>query len=265
MWNKTSGLNQFYNDRGNEDGIPVIFIHGFPFDSSTWENQVVALPSNFRPVVYDVRGHGQSEVGDIPYSLEFLVDDLFALIENLELQQPILCGLSMGGYIALRAYEKWPGLFKALILCDTRAEGDSNTAKINRAHAIKTIWNGDIKKYAEDSVKNLFWSENILSKIPEIVQIKSIIEKTSPDALCAALMALAARTDSTEILTGINIPTLIIVGEHDKITPPIAAEFLHENINGSELVIIKKAGHLSNLENPEEFNKALLHFLENMQ
>jgi len=265
MWNKSSGLNQFYIDRGNIDGIPVIFIHGFPFDASMWDIQAAAIPSGFRPIVYDIRGHGQSEVGTIPYSIEFFVDDLFALIEKLELQQPVLCGLSMGGYIAMRAFEKWPGLFKALILCDTRAEADSNVAKINRANAIKSIRNGEIKKYAEDSVNNLFWSENIRNKIPEVEQIKGLIEKISHDALCATLMALAARTDATEMLADINIPTLIIVGEHDKITPPIAAEFLHENINGSELVIIKRAGHLSNLENPEDFNKALLLFLENMQ
>ncbi len=258
-----SSADQFYVDNGNPNGIPVIFIHGFPFDSSTWTGQANALPSNFRPILYDVRGHGQSRAGTFPYSIEFLVDDLFGLIEGLELQQPVLCGLSMGGYIALRAFEKWPAMFRGLILCDTRAEGDSNQAKINRAGAIKTIQTQGVKKYAEDCVNSLFWEDNLSKSIPEADYIKKIIESTDPEVLCASLMALAARTDSTEMLADINIPTLIMVGEHDKLTPPIAAELMHENIAGSELVIIKKAGHLSNIENPEDFNEAMLRFLGN--
>jgi len=262
MWNTASDLKQYYTDSGNKNGIPIIFIHGFPFDSTTWQEQVNILPSRFRAITYDVRGHGQSERGPLPYSLEFFVDDLFALIEKLELGKPILCGLSMGGYIALRAFERRPDLFKGLILCDTRSEADTNQAKINRANAIKTVQAQGSKKYAEDSIKNLFWEDNIKANIPAVNVIKETIIKTSPDALCATLMALAARTDTTEALTDIKIPVLIIVGEHDKLTPPIAAEALHENIQGSELVVIKNAGHLSNLENPGEFNAALLKFLD---
>jgi len=262
MLTNLSGLTQYYDDKGPQNGIPIIFIHGFPFDSSTWQSQVNVVPDRFRIITYDVRGHGQSEAGPMPYSLEFFVDDLFALIKKLELDQPILCGLSMGGYIALRAFERWPALFRGLILCDTRSEGDSNEAKINRANAIKTIREHGNEKYAEDSVKNLFWEGNTNNRIAEIANTKKIIEKTSSDAICATSMALAARTDTTEVLADINVPVLIIVGEHDKITPPIAAESLHEGIQGSELVVIKDAGHLSNIENPKDFNEALSRFLE---
>jgi len=262
MLTNLSGLTQYYDDKGPQNGIPIIFIHGFPFDSTTWQSQVNVVPERFRTITYDVRGHGQSEAGPIPYSLEFFVDDLFALIKKLELDQPILCGLSMGGYIALRAFERWPALFKALILCDTRSEGDTNEAKISRANGIKTIREQGTSKFAEDSVKNLFWEGNTNNRIAEIKNVRQMIEKTSPDVICATSMALAARTDTTEILSDIKVPVLIIVGEHDKITPPIAAESLHENIQDSELVVIKNAGHLSNIENPMEFNEALVGFLE---
>jgi 3-oxoadipate enol-lactonase len=262
MLTNLSGLTQYYDDKGPKNGVPIIFIHGFPFDSSTWQSQVNVIPERFRTITYDVRGHGQSEAGPTPYSLEFFVDDLFALIKKLELDQPILCGLSMGGYIALRAFERWPALFRALILCDTRSEGDSNQAKINRANAIKTIREFGTTQFAEDSVKNLFWEGNANNRIAEIKNVKEIIEKTSPDVICATSMALAARTDTTEVLADIKVPVLIIVGEHDKITPPIASESLHEVIKDSELVVIKNAGHLSNLENPLDFNEALVGFLE---
>ena len=265
MLTNLSGLTQYYDDQGPQNGIPIIFIHGFPFDSTVWQSQVNVVPDRFRAITYDIRGHGQSEVGPIPYSLEFFVDDLFALIKKLELQQPILCGLSMGGYIALRAFERWPALFRGLILCDTRSEGDSNQAKINRANAIKTIREFGNEKFAEDSVKNLFWEGNTNNRIAEINNIKQIIKSTSPETICATSMALAARTDTTEVLADIKVPVLIIVGEHDKITPPIAAEALHEGIQGSELVVLKNAGHLSNLENPGEFNGALVRFLEKLK
>ena len=265
MYNLIHAPLQFYIDRGNKAGVPIIFIHGFPFDHSTWDEQVKIIPSRFRPIAYDIHGHGQSEAGDGPFSIEFFVDDLFSLIEYLDLEQCVLCGLSMGGYIALRAIERKPDLFNGLILCDTRSEPDINETKINRAASIKLIREQGIKKYADESVKNLFWTENIRKNIPAIALIKSIIEKMSSEAISYTLMALAARTDTTESLEQIRIPTLIIVGEYDKITPPIVAEALHENITGSDLVVIKDAGHLSNLDNPEEFNIALLEFLEKVK
>jgi 3-oxoadipate enol-lactonase len=265
MWNSINGLKQYYTDRGNTEGIPIVFIHGFPFDHSMWEAQVNALPAKFRPVTYDIRGHGLSESGSCHYSLEFFADDLFALIEHLNLDKPIICGLSMGGYITLRAFERKPDAFRALILCDTRSEADTNEAKIKRSSAVKTIEEKGVQKYAEDSVNNLFWEANVQSVIPAVSKIRTIIENMSADVLCATLIALAARTDTTEVLDQIKIPVLIMVGEHDKLTPPIAAESLHENITGSELQVIKNAAHLSNLENPEEFNGHLLSFLSKMQ
>jgi len=265
MWNKLNDSQQYYTESNDNDGIPIIYIHGFPFDHTMWDGQINILPERFRSITYDVRGHGQSESLTVHYNFEFFVDDLFALIDILELKNPILCGLSMGGYIALRANERRPNSFKALILSDTRSEGDSNEAKIKRATAIKSIEEQGAKKYAEDSVKNLFWEENLKANIPAVEKIKAIIENTSTTTLCGTLMALAARTDTTESLENITIPTLIMVGEHDPITPPIAAESLHERINDSELKVIKNAAHLSNLENPEQFNSCLLEFLEKIQ
>jgi 3-oxoadipate enol-lactonase len=265
MWNTTNDLKQYYTDRGNIDGIPVIFVHGFPFDHTMWDTQMSMLPEYFRPIAYDLRGHGLSEVGTGHYSLEFFVDDLFSLIKHLGIEKPVVCGLSIGGYILLRAVERNPDAFRAMILCNTRSEGDTNTAKIKRASAMKTVNDEGVEKYIEESIKNLFWEANLKNKPEAVEKIRTIIKNTSPLALNGTLMALAARTDTSEALHTIKVPTLIMVGEHDGITPPIAAESLHERIGGSILKVIKNAAHLSNLENPGEFNANLAEFLENVR
>lgn len=265
MWSNINRVKLYYTDSGNSEGIPVIFIHGFPFDHTIWDRQAEALPERFRAITYDVRGHGKSSAENTHFSIELFVDDLFELISKLELNKPVVCGISMGGYIILRAIERNPEAFRAIILCDTRSESDSDEAKINRAGAVKSIINNGVSNYAEASVKNLFWEENVKNNFSEVKRIRETIEKIPANVLCGTQMALAARTDTTDNLRNIIVPALIINGDFDKITPPIAAESLHENISGSDLALIPEAGHLSNLENTEAFNLAMLNFLSKVK
>jgi 3-oxoadipate enol-lactonase len=262
MQAQINNISLHYTDSGNADGVPVIFIHGFPFDHTMWDEQVAALPSRFRAVTFDMRGHGQSEVGSGQYFLEFFVDDLLGLMDHLSIDKAIWVGLSMGGYTALRAIEKAPERCKGLVLCDTRSEPDTNEAKLKRATALKNLKTDGLKAYAENSVKNLFWSENLERKPQAVEKVKNIIEATSMLGIGGTLLALASRTDTTHVLQGIKVPTLILVGEHDAITPPIAAQSMHESIEGSVMEVIPDAAHLSNLENPTVFNQHLLKFLE---
>src|SRR5260370_1143481 len=129
----------FYVDEGNSKSTPVIFIHGFPFSYQMWEPQIAACKTNFRVIAYDLRGHGQSSAEDAQYSIEGHVDDLFSLLESLKIEKCVLVGLSMGGYIALRAMERSPEHFAGLVLCDTKSEADSNEAKIKRFQSIHSI------------------------------------------------------------------------------------------------------------------------------
>ena len=251
-----------YVERGMPQGVPVVFIHGFPFDHTMWEPQMLALPNEYRAIAFDVRGHGESDVADGIFSIEFFVDDLIALLDHLVLQKVVLCGLSMGGYIALRAVERHPERFKGLILCDTRSEADPNEGKVKRAATIKTVKTNGVKAFSEGFVKAVFAPESFEKHPKAVEKIKSIIVGTSPLGICGTLTALASRTDTTASLSNIKIPTLIMVGEQDTLTPVAASQSMHEQIGGSELHILPGAAHMSNMENTEAFNAALLKFLK---
>ena len=251
-----------YNEHGISQGLPVVFIHGFPFSHDMWEPQMNVMPNDIHAIAYDVRGHGDSDVGDGQFTIELFVDDLIALLDHLFIEKAILCGLSMGGYIALRTFERHPDRVRGLILCDTKSGPDMNAAKIKRTVTMKAVKAAGVQTFAEDFVKAIFW-EKTFKRNPSIIAfIKQIICTNSQRGICGTLLALAARTDTTPTLSSINIPTCIIVGEHDKLTPPSDAQTMHSMIEGSELHILSNAAHMSNLENVQEFNERLIAFLK---
>jgi 3-oxoadipate enol-lactonase len=250
-----------YVERGLPQGIPIVFIHGFPFSHEMWEPQMHALPNSFRVIAYDVRGHGASDVGEGQYTIELFVDDLIALLDHLVIEKTILCGLSMGGYIALRAVERHPSRIAGLILCDTKSEPDTNEAKIGRTATLKQLKSAGINVFAEDFLKRIFWDKSFERNPQAIEHIRRIILANSPLAISGALLALAARTDTTAALESISVPTSLIVGNYDKLTPPTVMQAMQTRIGGSELTILPDAGHMSNLENTKEFNEVMLEFL----
>jgi 3-oxoadipate enol-lactonase len=238
-----------------------VLIHGFPFSKEMWRPQVEVLRKEHYVITYDVRGHGLSDPGDGQYSVEYFADDLLGLLDHLRISRVVACGLSMGGYIALRARERNPERFRALVLADTRSEADNNEGKIRRAAQARSIKADGMKAFAETFVKSVF-CEKTFHKNPGVVEmITGIMEKTSPLAAAGTLIALAARTDTTASLYSLTLPALILVGQHDILTPPSAANAMREKIPGAALHIIPDAAHLSNLENPGVFNQHLLSFL----
>jgi 3-oxoadipate enol-lactonase len=251
-----------YIERGSSQGVPVVFIHGFPFSHKMWEPQVNKLPNDIHAITYDVRGHGSSDVGDGQFTIELFVDDLIVLLDHLGIERAVLCGLSMGGYIALRAIEKHPNRIKGLVLCDTKSEPDTNEEKIKRTSSIKAVKSAGASVFAEDFVKAVFWPKTFENNLGAIEFIKELIRANSSLGICGTLLALAARTDTTQSLSSINVPTCIIVGEYDLRTPPSCAQAMHTAIAGSELHILSNAGHMSNLENTKDFNKILNTFLK---
>jgi 3-oxoadipate enol-lactonase len=250
-----------YSDYGDKSKAPVVFIHGFPFSQAMWEPQVEAFRRDYRVITYDVRGHGLTGAGDGQYLLEIFVDDLIALLDHLKIQKAALVGLSMGGYIALRTVERNPDRVRAMVLCDTRAEADSNDAKIARAAAVRKIKAEGMSAYAEAFVKGIFSEDTFLNNQAAVQKIRSIIESNPPLGAIGTLIALAARTDYAASLAKISVPTLLLVGEKDVVTPVPVARIMQEKIRGAELHAITGAGHLSNLENPTVFNRFLRDFL----
>ncbi|HLF65586.1 MAG TPA: alpha/beta fold hydrolase [Saprospiraceae bacterium] len=254
-------LSVNYSEEGPYESPVIIFIHGFPFNKSMWKPQVEALKDSYRVITYDVRGHGDTETGNEDFSIELFVSDLLGLMDALNVQNAILCGLSMGGYIALRAIVAHPERFDALILSDTQCIADTPEAREKRMKTIASIKVNGVKKYADESVKNLFSPESFTTKQASILAIRKMIVSTSRQSLSYTLLALAGRKETCSSLSKIVVPTLIMVGNNDIITPPAAARMLHEGIHGSLLHIVQQAGHLPNLENPDDFNFQLKLFL----
>ncbi len=241
-------------------GLPVVLIHAFPMSHRMWEPQMPAL-AGFRVIRYDVRGLGASGAGDGQYSLESFVDDLFRILDHLQLKQAVLCGLSMGGYIALRAAERSPERVKALVLCDTKSEADGNEIKIKRAAGMAAVKTHGSAAYAAAFVKTVL-SEKSLRTRPDLVEsVKKIIAENKPLGIAGALLALASRTDTTAALPAMDFPVLILVGDEDRLTPPSAAEAMQRALPRARLHVIPNAGHLSNMDNPGVFNERLLEFL----
>jgi 3-oxoadipate enol-lactonase len=251
-----------YTQFGPVGKIPVLFIHGFPFNQTMWQPQVEALQSGYHLITYDNRGHGKTPAGDGQYTLELFVDDLIALLDELNLSKVVLCGLSMGGYIALRAIERHPDRVHALVLCDTRAEADSNEAKVKRTANLKVVKEKGVPAFAEGFLKAIFAPGTFETNPQAVDLIRKAIVANSPTGIIGTLIALAARTDTTAALSTIQVPTLILVGDQDPVTPPAAAETLHRGIAHSELHVIPRAAHLSNLENPVDYNRHLAAFLK---
>jgi len=257
-----NNLTASYSDHEPDDAPVIIFIHGFPLNKSMWNMQVEALKDNYRVIAYDIRGHGNSDPGIDDFFIELFVHDLLRFMEKLRIQKSILCGLSLGGYIALNAVLKYPDRFDGLILNDTQCIADTPEIKENRCTAIIRIKEKGVEQYADESIKKLFSPESFIKKKNAIAEVKEMIINTPKQTLCNTLHALAERKETCTRLQEINIPVLIMVGKEDKITPIAAAQQMHEKLSNSKLEIIQHAGHLSNLENPIAFNTHLVKFLE---
>jgi len=254
-----------YQDLGDPQKLPIILIHGMTFDHTMWNPQIEILKKNYRVIAYDMRGHGLSDVGDGQYNYKMFVNDLRDLMDHLDIESAVLCGLSMGGAIALRTYEMYPNRIRALILSDTRSEADSNYTKKWREDSIELIKKSGLKPFAKSFLADTFAKESCKTNPEAVKHIKNIVLSSEPLAICGVLLAQAARTDMTDLLTKIKVPTLIMIGENDNFTPLSSSKMMNEKITGSELKIIPKAGHISNLENTPEFNRYLTEFLKNIR
>jgi pimeloyl-ACP methyl ester carboxylesterase len=247
---------------GDPKNKPIVFVHGFPYDHTMWEGQVKELQNEYYCVTYDVRGLGKSYIGDGQYTMEFYVDDLFMVIKEMKLRKPILCGLSMGGYIALRAIERNQNKFRALILCDTRAEADNNEGKIKRSANIDTINTRGLETFINKFVPTCFAKEAVKDKEEYYTSTLEKAHRNNPTGVKGAILAIMSRTDTTHVLPEIKIPTLVLCGSFDRLTPHQTMRKMAEQIPGSEFAIIPLSGHMSPVENPGAVNDLIKGFLK---
>jgi len=248
LMTKVNNTHISYNDLG-EGSTPVIFLHGFPFDKSMWKGQIDHLKTSYRVIACDIRGFGQSIDEETPLSIDLFGEDLLSFMNILKIEKAIVCGLSMGGFIALNAVDKFPERFEALILCDTQCIADTTEVKENRKRTIEKINLDGTAEFNEKFLKSVFHPDSLTSRIEVVENLRNIVFANSKRIINAGLTALAERSETCSTLSAIHIPTLIICGREDKVTPLEQSEFMHKHIEGSILITIDNAGHVSNLEN----------------
>ena len=249
-----------YNDLGTGK-MPVIFIHGFPFDKSSWNPQMEQFSKQHRVIAYDIRGFGKSGAGTTMFSISLFARDLIDFMNIMQIEKAIVCGLSMGGYILLNAINVDPSRFGGVILCDTQCIADTPEIKSARNETIELIRGGGKSAFTDGFIKKLFCESTPDTK-PEVVRsVRETIMNTADTSITGTLSALAGRTEMCSILPKVRIPTLILCGESDVITPLEQSRLMKNRIPKANLRIIKNAGHLSNLEQPEDFNEHVSQFL----
>lgn len=251
-----------YEDHGI--GQPVIFLHAFPLNRKMWEGQITALLNErrYRLVAPDWRGFGESGFDDgTILTMDLLVGDVVALMDALGMQQAILCGLSMGGYVAMEFYRLHPERVRGLILADTRPNADNEQGRANREQLAQLAERQGITAVADKQVP-LLLSGDTRRYHPEVAaRVQDLIADATPGGIAAASRGMAQRRDSTAVLAHVSCPTLVIVGEQDVLSPPEFAYAYAKGIPGAQVAQIAHAGHLSNLEQPEAFYQAVSHFL----
>lgn len=247
------------------DGMALLMIHGFPFSSAMWEPQVEDLGSVTRVVAPDLRGHGRSQAVPGPYNMEMLADDCLGLLDYLAITSPVVvCGLSMGGYVALEFFRQFPEMVAGLILVSTRALPDTTEGKANRDKMAEKAQNEGVAAIAADMLPKLL-SPKTYEEDEEVVGfVQEMMAATSVEGVVGALAAMRDRPDSTPTLAEIDVPTLVIHGADDQIIPLAEAEAMAQAI-GANIVVIPDAGHLPNLEQIDIFNDAVTDFLMALQ
>jgi 3-oxoadipate enol-lactonase len=250
-----------FAERGS--GMPVVLLHGFPLDHSMWDAQLNQLSRRWRPIAPDLRGFGGSRSTSDTASMAQMAEDVHALLEALDIQEPVaVCGLSMGGYVALQFWCKYPRQVRALILCNTRSTADTHEAAATRRKMAEHVLRAGTDYVAEAMLPKLFAPETFASK-PDVVEFeRQKILSASPRAIAAAIEGLASRPDVSEHLAQISVPTLVVAGQHDAITSESEMRRMAAAIAGAEFVVIPNAGHMTPLENPAAFNDAVERFLE---
>jgi 3-oxoadipate enol-lactonase len=243
------------------DGPAVLFLHGYPFDHTIWTHQVAALEGWCR-IAPDLRGMGQSDAPDLGYSMETYAADLAELLDLLGARDVVLVGLSMGGYVALEFLRRWRERVRALVLVDTRAEADSPEGRLARESSAAMAREQGAAAIAETMLPKVLGASTLSGAPTTVERVRAMMAATPVAGIVGALGAMRDRQDSTPLLGELaGLPTLVLVGDEDEVTPPAQAKAMAEAIPGASLVVIRSAGHVCPLERPVETTDAIVAFL----
>ncbi len=243
-------------------GTPLVLVHGYPLDHSMWREQIDGLADACRMIAPDLRGFGASDVTPGTVTMEQMADDLAALLDALQVNEPVVfCGLSMGGYVAWQFALRHRTRLSKLILCDTRAVADSPEAAAGRLKTAENVLAEGASVAAESLIPKLF-APATYQQQPQIVEeTRQVILRTKPEGIAAALRGMAERPDVTAQLGKIDVPALLICGEHDGISPPSEMRQIAAQMPGAKFVEIAAGGHMAPLEQPGAVNAAIQQFV----
>jgi len=256
-----NGATLNYQEQGS--GTPLVLLHGFPLDSRIWREQVAGLSDRFRVIAPDLRGFGQSKSNDA-FTMESLADDVHALLGDLGAWPAIVGGLSMGGYVMLAYAKKYPTDLRGLMLIDTKAEGDTPEGKEGRQKMIELARSQGAKAVADQMMPKMLAPDADKSRPQVKRELDQIMQGQTPLTIEHALSAMRDRSDSVANLPSIATPTLVIVGEHDAITPPAGAEKMSKAIPHATYALIRGAGHMSPMEQPQQVTDAIRRFANSL-
>ncbi len=250
-----------YRDLGSGPDV-VVLLHGFPFTSEMWSPQLDALADRYRVIAPDFRGFGGSQPSPRRYTMARLADDISELLAGLGVERAVIGGLSMGGYVAFEFYRRHARRVGGLVLADTRPDPDSAEARANRSRMATLVRDEGVPTLVEQLIPKLL-SPDTRARRPEVERrLRAMMGSATPAAVADALEAMAGRGDSRPLLARISVPTLVITGADDQLTPPEESRDWCGHVSGATFELIEGAGHVSNLEQPQTFSARLLSFLD---
>ena len=243
-------------------GTPLLLVHGYPLDHAMWRGQLEGLAGQCRVIAPDLRGFGASDVTAGTVTMEQMADDMAALLDALGVREPVVfCGLSMGGYVGWQFAARHAQRLAKLILCDTRALADTAEAAAGRHKTAEKVLAAGAGIAAEGIIPKLFAAATYEER-PQIVEAtRHVILRTNPEGIAAALRGMAAREDFTARLSSIEVPSLVLCGEHDAISPPAEMRQFSEQMSRAKFLVISGAGHMAPFEQPAAVNAAIQEFL----
>jgi pimeloyl-ACP methyl ester carboxylesterase len=260
---QANGIEIAFDIKG--EGTPIVLLHAFPLNRSMWQPQIDFLSRFCKIIAPDLGGFGETEPRDQPSLMQSLAGDVLALLESLDFRQCVVCGLSMGGYIAFELWRQCRESVKALILADTRAEADTADARKARKTMADSVLETGVAPIADMMPEKLLGKTTYAQNKDMVEHVRKLIAGNHPQAISNAQLGMMQRPDSTPDLAKIACPVLVIVGEEDLLTPRVHSEKMSNEIPNATLAVIPSAGHLSNLEQPAEFNRAIADFLKKIE
>ena len=247
---------------GVRDAGTLVLLHAFPLNARMWEQQLALAGRGWRIIAPHARGADGGQVDRPVQSMDDYAGDTVDLLDTLHIEDAVVAGLSMGGYLAFALLRLAPNYIRGLILADTKAEADTPEARENRRRTLTVLTERGVDAVIEELLPKLLAPPTRENSPSTVERVRELARSNSVEAVTGMIHALIERQDAVPQLASIRVPTLIVVGEDDAITPLSQAEAMQTKISGSELVTIRAAGHLSNLEQPDDFNGALARFLD---